>query len=85
LGNSYAAVEVGLPDKPRPLLNEFDYNLAASPEYKPYSFSKVETERLAVEWSKKHPHVRYASIHPPMILGPQLNGDSLQSSRSFLK
>lgn len=50
----------------------------------PYSFSKVETERHAMEWIEKQKRagrlVKYASIHPPMIIGPQLNGDSLQSS-----
>lgn len=79
--DSYAAIEVGVPSEPRGPLTEADSNLAASPVWKPYSFSKVETERLAVEWSKTHPDVRYASIHPPMIIGPQLNGDALQSSR----
>ena len=78
---SYAAVEVGVPDKPRGPLTEDDFNLAASPVWKPYSFSKVETERLAIEWSKTHANVRYASIHPPMIIGPQLNGEALQISR----
>jgi nucleoside-diphosphate-sugar epimerase len=80
LTSSYAAIEVGVPREPRGPLTEVDSNLAASPMWKPYSFSKVETERLAVEWAKKNPRVRYASIHPPMILGPQLNGDSVQSS-----
>ncbi len=80
LTSSYAAVEVGLPREPRGPLTEADHNLAASPQWKPYSFSKVETERLAVDWAKQHPEVRYVSIHPPMILGPQMNGDAPQSS-----
>ena len=70
--------------KERGPLTEADHNTAASVSWKPYSFSKVQTEKLAVEWSKerkeKNGSFRYASIHPPMILGPQLNGESLQSS-----
>ena len=85
LTSSYAAIEVGVPSEPRGPLPEEDSNTAASPTWKPYSFSKVETEREAKEFFAKHPDIRYASIHPPYIIGPQLNTDAIQSGSEFIK
>lgn len=103
LTSSYASVEVGIPEVARGPLTEDDWNTKASLQWKPYSFSKVETERAARAWCEKiaferhkkkverkeeddddededEDLFRYCSIHPPMIIGPQLNGDSVQSS-----
>jgi nucleoside-diphosphate-sugar epimerase len=70
------------------VITERDHNDVASLTYGPYSYSKVQAEKAlkeAVEQARKGgASLKYATVHPTLIIGPQQNS-AVTSSQQVLR
>ena len=67
------------------LLTEDDWNITSSLEHQPYSFSKVEAERIAWEIAGAQDRWDLVVINPGFVLGPSLTTASNSASFSTMK
>ncbi len=67
------------------LLTEDDWNATSSLEHQPYSFSKVEAERVAWEIAGAQDRWDLVVINPGFVLGPSLTTASNSASFSTMK
>jgi len=73
--SSFATIGEGdrVPGKHQ-IVTEEDHNTSCSLEWDAYSFSKVEAEKALIEFVDSLPEEEkfpYATLHPPLVLGPQ--------------
>lgn len=64
---------------PRGILDESCWNTTASPEYQPYSYSKMLAEKKAWEIAKSQNQWDLVTVNPGLVLGPFLNATQTTS------
>lgn len=67
------------------VLTEADWNTTSSLTHQPYSYSKVEAEKVAWEIARAQDRWRLVTINPSLVIGPSLSGNSTSESHTLVR
>lgn len=70
---------------PGGILTEADWNTTSSLTRKPYSYSKVEAEKVAWEIAKVQQQWKLVTVNPSLVIGPSLSGGSTSESHNLIR